>query len=59
MPEIPRYSFMPMDLPTSAAEGLMVKPFPRPLDTVQTPAPPSLTSEQWSKHNVVFKAVSE
>lgn len=57
--ESPPKCELDLDLPTSAADGLIVKPFPRPLDTVQTPAPPSLTSDQQSKYDAVFKAVSE
>ncbi|KAH2120114.1 hypothetical protein KXW75_003373 [Aspergillus fumigatus] len=48
-----------LDLPTSAADGLVQKPFPRPLDTSKAAAPAELTPDQQSKYEVVLKAVSE
>jgi hypothetical protein len=47
-----------LNLPTSAADGLIQKPFPRPLETAQPPSPAALTSDQQSKYDAVFKAVS-
>lgn len=47
-----------LDFPTSAADGLIQKPFAKPLSTVQTPPPAQLTSDQQSKYDAVFKAVS-
>ena len=48
-----------LDLPTSAADGLVQKPFPRPLDTSEAAAPAELTPDQQSKYEAVLKAVSE
>lgn len=48
-----------LDLPTSAADGVIQKPFPRPLDSAHPPTPAALTPEQQSKYDAVFKAVSE
>ncbi|GES59746.1 CRAL/TRIO domain protein [Aspergillus terreus] len=47
------------DLPQSAADGLIQKPFPRPLETSKPPPPAELTSDQKSKYDDVLKAVSE
>ncbi|KAL4891264.1 CRAL-TRIO domain-containing protein [Aspergillus ambiguus] len=47
------------DLPRSAADGLIQKPFPRPLETSKPTSPAELTSDQTSKYNAVLKAVSE
>lgn len=48
-----------LDLPSSAADGLIQKPFPKPLATAQIPAPEPLTEEQQGKYNEVLKNVSE
>ncbi|EAW17493.1 CRAL/TRIO domain protein [Aspergillus fischeri NRRL 181] len=48
-----------LDLPTSAADGLVQKPFPRPLDTARPAALAELTPDQQSKYEAVLKAVSE
>ncbi|GFF76675.1 CRAL-TRIO domain-containing protein C23B6.04c [Aspergillus lentulus] len=47
------------NLPTSAADGLVQRPFPRPLDTAKPAAPAELTPDQQSKYEAVLKAVSE
>ncbi|KAL5366089.1 CRAL-TRIO domain-containing protein [Aspergillus floccosus] len=47
------------DLPRSAADGLIQKPFPRPLETSKPTPPAELTSDQKSKYDEVLKAVSE
>jgi len=47
-----------LNLPTSAADGLIQKPFGSPLDTAKPPAPAKLTSDQQTKYDAVFKAVS-
>jgi hypothetical protein len=47
------------NLPTSAADGLVQKPFPRPLDTAKPAAPAQLNPDQQSKYEAVLKAVSE
>ncbi|CAG7927249.1 unnamed protein product [Penicillium olsonii] len=47
-----------VELPTSAADGLIQKPFARPLDTVRPAAPAQLTSDQKSKYEAVLKTVS-
>lgn len=46
------------DLPTSAADGLIQKPFPSPLATAKAPAPPKLTPDQQTKYDAILKAVS-
>jgi hypothetical protein len=48
-----------LNLPTSAADGLIQKPFPRPLETAKPAAPAQLTPDQQSKYEAVLKAVSE
>lgn len=47
-----------LNLPTSAADGLIQKPFPSPLDTVKPRAPAKLTPDQQTKYGAIFKAVS-
>ncbi|KAB8200077.1 CRAL/TRIO domain protein [Aspergillus parasiticus SU-1] len=46
------------ELPSSAADGLIQKPFPRPLDSAKPTPPAELTSDQQEKYNSVLKAVS-
>ncbi|CAG8909125.1 unnamed protein product [Penicillium egyptiacum] len=46
------------ELPTSAADGLIQKPFPRPLDTAEPAAPADLTPDQQSKYEAVLKSAS-
>ncbi|RHZ55076.1 hypothetical protein CDV55_100404 [Aspergillus turcosus] len=48
-----------LNLPTSAADGLIQKPFPRPLETAKPAAPAQLTPDQQSKYEAVLRAVSE
>ncbi|KAF9884453.1 hypothetical protein FE257_001784 [Aspergillus nanangensis] len=48
-----------LDLPRSAADGLIQKPFPRPLETSQPLPLAEPTSDQLSKYDTVLKAVSE
>ncbi|RHZ66526.1 CRAL/TRIO domain protein [Aspergillus thermomutatus] len=48
-----------LNLPSSAADGLIQKPFPRPLDTAKPAAPARLTPDQQSKYEAVLRAVSE
>lgn len=47
-----------LDLPTSAADGLIQKPFASPLDTAKAPTPAKLTPDQQTKYDAVLKAVS-
>lgn len=47
-----------LDLPISAADGLIQQPFARPFETAQAPRPPDLTSEQQSKYQTVLDTVS-
>ncbi|KAE8349691.1 CRAL-TRIO domain-containing protein [Aspergillus coremiiformis] len=47
-----------LELPTSAADGLIQKPFARPLESAKPPPPAELTADQQDKYNSVFKAVS-
>ncbi|KAF5856460.1 hypothetical protein ETB97_007321 [Aspergillus alliaceus] len=46
------------ELPSSAADGLIQKPFPRPLESAKPPPPAELTSDQQEKYNSVLEAVS-
>lgn len=48
-----------LNLPTSAADGLVQKPFSKPLDTSNPPAREPLTADQQAKYDTVFKTVSE
>jgi hypothetical protein len=47
-----------LGLPTSAADGLILKPFAKPLDTAKPEAPAQLTSDQKSKYDAVLETVS-
>ncbi|KAL2011427.1 hypothetical protein VTN00DRAFT_4145 [Thermoascus crustaceus] len=47
-----------LGLPLSAADGLIQKPFARPLDNARPPPPPQLTPDQDAKYNLVLKTVS-
>lgn len=47
-----------LDLPTSAKDGLIKKPFPRPLDTAKPQAPAELNSDQQSRYDAVLRTVS-
>ncbi|RAH44877.1 CRAL/TRIO domain protein [Aspergillus brunneoviolaceus CBS 621.78] len=48
-----------LELPMSAADGLIQKPFARPLDTAKPTPPAKLQPDQQAKYNEVFKTVSE
>lgn len=47
------------DLPSSAADGLIKKPFARPVDTAKIVLRPELTADQKSKYETVLESVSE
>ncbi|KAF4765160.1 hypothetical protein HAV15_003228 [Penicillium sp. str.  len=47
-----------LELPTSAADGLIQKPFGKPLDTAKLTPPAELTPEQQSKYEAVLKSAS-
>ncbi|KAJ5496682.1 hypothetical protein N7463_008669 [Penicillium fimorum] len=47
-----------LELPTSAADGLIQKPFAKPLDTAKPTAPAQLTPDQQSKYEAVLKSAS-
>ncbi|KAJ5356123.1 hypothetical protein N7517_010732 [Penicillium concentricum] len=47
-----------LELPTSAADGLIQKPFAKPLDTAKPVAPAQLTPDQQSKYEAVLKSAS-
>jgi hypothetical protein len=47
-----------LNLPLSAADGVIKKPFARPLDTAKPLPPPELNSDQTSKYEQVLKTVS-
>ncbi|KAB8257913.1 CRAL-TRIO domain-containing protein [Aspergillus pseudonomiae] len=46
------------ELPSSAADGLIQKPFPHPLDSAKPTPPAELTADQHEKYNSVLRAVS-
>ncbi|KAA8652662.1 hypothetical protein EYZ11_001023 [Aspergillus tanneri] len=48
-----------LNLPLSAADGLIQKPFARPLETAKSPPPAELTADQQAKYKTVLDAVSE
>lgn len=48
-----------LKLPSSAADGLIQKPFPKPLNTTHIPAPEPLTEQQQGLYNQVLKEVSK
>lgn len=54
----PADSLDDLGLPNSAADGLVTKPFPKPLEGVQPEPPAQLTPEQNSKYEQVLKEVS-
>ena len=47
-----------LELPRSAADGLIQKPFPKPLDEAKPQSPQELTPDQKSKYEAVLKTVS-
>ncbi|KAJ5101903.1 hypothetical protein NUU61_004125 [Penicillium alfredii] len=47
-----------LNLPTSAADGLIQKPFPKPLNESKPTAPAKLTADQQSKYEAVLKTVT-
>ncbi|PYH43807.1 CRAL/TRIO domain protein [Aspergillus saccharolyticus JOP 1030-1] len=47
-----------LELPISAADGLIQKPFARPLNTAKPTPPAQLTPDQQAKYAEVFKTVS-
>lgn len=48
-----------LDLPSSAADGLIQKPFPKPLASAQIPTPEPLTESQQGLYNQVLEQVSK
>ncbi|KAL4974728.1 CRAL-TRIO domain-containing protein [Aspergillus desertorum] len=48
-----------LNLPSSAADGLIQKPFPHPVNTAKPPPPAPLTPDQQAKYETVLKTVSE
>ncbi|KAL4930880.1 CRAL/TRIO domain protein [Aspergillus undulatus] len=55
----PQETIEGLNLPLSAADGLIKKPFPRPLDTAKPSTPAALTGDQQAKYDSVLKSVSE
>ena len=47
-----------LDLPTSAADGLIQKPFLKPLDSAKPEKPAELTADQQIKYEAILKTVS-
>ncbi|KAJ5279586.1 CRAL/TRIO domain protein [Penicillium angulare] len=47
------------DFPLSAADGVIKKPFARPVDSVKVEKPAELTEDQQTKYEAVLKTVSE
>ena len=50
---------VPTDLPTSSKDGLVKKPFVRPLDSVIIPPPPKITPDQQAKYDQLLAQVSQ
>ncbi|KAL6233378.1 hypothetical protein BDW75DRAFT_192484 [Aspergillus navahoensis] len=48
-----------LNLPSSAADGLIQKPFPCPVNTAKPSPPAPLTADQQTKYETVLKSVSE
>ncbi|KAL4795916.1 CRAL-TRIO domain-containing protein [Aspergillus venezuelensis] len=48
-----------LNLPLSSADGLIQKPFPRPLDSAKPASPAALTGDQQAKYDSALKTVSE
>ncbi|KAL2851468.1 CRAL/TRIO domain-containing protein [Aspergillus pseudoustus] len=59
VPAPARETIESLNLPLSAADGLIQKPFSRPVETAKPPAPAELTADQQTKYNSVLKSVSE
>lgn len=55
----PQETIESLNLPLSAADGVIKKPFPRPIDTAKPAQPAQLTSDQQTKYDSVLKSVSE
>ncbi|CAI7589578.1 hypothetical protein N7533_002970 [Penicillium manginii] len=47
-----------LDLPTSAADGLIQKPFGKPLESSKPQPPAKLTADQQTKYDIFLKTVS-
>ncbi|KAL3472872.1 CRAL-TRIO domain-containing protein [Aspergillus californicus] len=55
----PKETIDSLNLPSSAADGLIQKPFALPVETAKPTSPSELTPEQQAKYVTVFTAVSE
>ncbi|KAL4887354.1 CRAL-TRIO domain-containing protein [Aspergillus karnatakaensis] len=58
-PPAPTETIGGLNLPSSAADGLIQKPFAYPVESSKPPAPAALTADQQAKYDTVFKSVSE
>ncbi|KAL5343141.1 CRAL-TRIO domain-containing protein [Aspergillus crustosus] len=58
-PPAPHETIDGLGLPSSAADGLIQKPFAYPVDTAKPATPAQLTADQQAKHDIVLKTVSE
>ena len=54
----PTSNSIDLELPTSAADGLIQKPFPKPLDESKPNPPAQLTPDQQSKYDALLKTAS-
>ncbi|KAL4867541.1 hypothetical protein BDV12DRAFT_171120 [Aspergillus spectabilis] len=58
-PQVPWETIDGLNLPSSAADGLIQKPFAYPVGTAKPATPAQLTADQQAKYDTVFKSVSE
>ncbi|OQE27415.1 hypothetical protein PENSTE_c004G02559 [Penicillium steckii] len=56
--DVPKAVDLDLDLPTSAADGLIQKPFAGPLESSKPQPPAKLTADQQSKYDAFLKTVS-
>ncbi|KAL2830059.1 CRAL-TRIO domain-containing protein [Aspergillus cavernicola] len=57
-PPAPKETIDSLNLPLSAADGLIQKPFSRPVETSKPPSPAQLTPDQQAKYDTVLADVS-
>ncbi|KAL4779371.1 CRAL-TRIO domain-containing protein [Aspergillus varians] len=58
-PPAPQETIDSLNLPLTAADGTIQKPFARPIDTAKPATPAQLTPDQQDKYDSVLKSVSE
>ncbi|KAJ5098620.1 hypothetical protein N7532_005621 [Penicillium argentinense] len=57
-PNVDQKPAVDLQLPTSAADGLIQKPFPKPLESSKPQPPAKLSVDQQSKYDALLKTVS-